>query len=162
MVAFPLLEDADGASLVAWTTTPWTLPSNLVLCVNANLVYTKVRHKTTGAVYIVADSRLSQLPSTKTKAKPDVSKDASIEKGAAKKGDKKGDKKGGGHETEQTAGPVDSGTYEVIAQCKGSALVGKKYVTIETFQCFLTPLSHSTHENSPYDTVTATLYPACL
>lgn len=43
MVAFPLLGDVDGASLVAWTTTPWTLPSNLVLCVNANLTYTKVR-----------------------------------------------------------------------------------------------------------------------
>ncbi|KAG0615444.1 hypothetical protein M758_5G041400 [Ceratodon purpureus] len=133
MVAFPLLEDAEGASLVAWTTTPWTLPSNLVLCVNANLTYTKVRHKTTGAVYIVAESRLSQLPSTKTKgaasakAKPDASKDAPSDKGAAKKGDKKGDKKGGGHGTEQAAAPVDSSTYEVIDQCKGSALVGKKY-----------------------------------
>lgn len=42
MVAFPLVGDVDGASLVAWTTTPWTLPSNLVLCVNANLTYTKV------------------------------------------------------------------------------------------------------------------------
>jgi len=42
IVAFPLLADADGASLVAWTITPWTLPSSLVLCVNANLTYTKV------------------------------------------------------------------------------------------------------------------------
>lgn len=101
----------------------------------------QVRHKTTGAVYIVADSRLSQLPSTKTKgaagakAKPDVSKDAPADKGAAKKGDKKGDKKGSGHGTEPTA--VDSSTYEVIDQCKGSALVGKKYVLIETLQWLL-------------------------
>lgn len=42
IVAFPLLGDGDGASMVAWTTTPWTLPSNLALCVNANLTYTKV------------------------------------------------------------------------------------------------------------------------
>ncbi|RWV99079.1 hypothetical protein GW17_00038038 [Ensete ventricosum] len=28
--------------LVAWTTTPWTLPSNLALCVNADIVYVKV------------------------------------------------------------------------------------------------------------------------
>lgn len=129
MVAFPLLEDADGASLVAWTTTPWTLPSNLVLCVNANLTYTKVRNKTTGAVYIVADSRLSQLPSTKVKgaskeAKPKVdAAPAPADKTVAKKGDKKGDKKG----AEQPVSSVDSNTYDVIGQCKGSDLVGRKY-----------------------------------
>jgi len=129
MVAFPLLEDADGASLVAWTTTPWTLPSNLVLCVNANLTYTKVRNKTTGAVYIVADSRLSQLPSTKVKgaskdAKPKAdAAPAPADKTVAKKGDKKGDKKG----AEQPVSSVDSNTYDVIGHCKGSDLVGKKY-----------------------------------
>lgn len=42
MVAFPLEDDADGASLVAWTTTPWTLPSNLGLCVNPEFTYVKV------------------------------------------------------------------------------------------------------------------------
>ncbi|KAL6513666.1 hypothetical protein OROHE_019526 [Orobanche hederae] len=42
MVAFPLCDDADGAPLVAWTTTPWTLPSNLALCVNASFVYVKL------------------------------------------------------------------------------------------------------------------------
>ena len=34
---------ADGACLCAWTTTPWTLPSNLALCVNADFEYVKVR-----------------------------------------------------------------------------------------------------------------------
>ncbi|KAK2078938.1 hypothetical protein QBZ16_002628 [Prototheca wickerhamii] len=38
-VTFPLLDDAEGASLVAWTTTPWTLPSNLALCVHPELEY---------------------------------------------------------------------------------------------------------------------------
>jgi len=42
MVSFPIVADADNAALVAWTTTPWTLPSNLALCVNANLTYAKV------------------------------------------------------------------------------------------------------------------------
>lgn len=42
MVAFPLEADPDGAALVAWTTTPWTLPSNLALCVNAAFTYVKV------------------------------------------------------------------------------------------------------------------------
>lgn len=31
--------------MLAWTTTPWTLPSNLALCVNENLVYVKVKGK---------------------------------------------------------------------------------------------------------------------
>jgi hypothetical protein len=42
MVSFPVVGDADGAALVAWTTTPWTLPSNVALCVNAAFTYVKV------------------------------------------------------------------------------------------------------------------------
>ena len=41
-VAFPIEDDADGASLVAWTTTPWTLPSNVALCVHPSFTYVKV------------------------------------------------------------------------------------------------------------------------
>lgn len=33
----------DDAYFLAWTTTPWTLPSNLGLCVNANVDYVKIR-----------------------------------------------------------------------------------------------------------------------
>ena len=35
-------DDPDDAQLVAWTTTPWTLPSNLALCVNPDFEYVKV------------------------------------------------------------------------------------------------------------------------
>jgi isoleucyl-tRNA synthetase len=42
MVSFPIVGDPDGAAFVAWTTTPWTLPSNLALCVNASFTYVKV------------------------------------------------------------------------------------------------------------------------
>ena len=42
IVSFPIVGDPDKAVFLAWTTTPWTLPSNLALCVNANLVYVKV------------------------------------------------------------------------------------------------------------------------
>ncbi len=31
----------DNCFILAWTTTPWTLPSNLALCVNANETYVK-------------------------------------------------------------------------------------------------------------------------
>ncbi|OMO98712.1 Aminoacyl-tRNA synthetase, class Ia [Corchorus capsularis] len=41
MVAFPIVGDPDIAAFVAWTTTPWPLPSNLAFCVNANFVYLK-------------------------------------------------------------------------------------------------------------------------
>uniref|UniRef100_A0A4W4E0F7 Isoleucine--tRNA ligase, cytoplasmic n=1 Tax=Electrophorus electricus TaxID=8005 RepID=A0A4W4E0F7_ELEEL len=42
IVNFPLLED-ENVCLIAWTTTPWTLPSNLALCVNPELIYVKVK-----------------------------------------------------------------------------------------------------------------------
>lgn len=44
IVAFPL-ENEPSVSLVAWTTTPWTLPSNLTLCVNPSLTYVKIKGK---------------------------------------------------------------------------------------------------------------------
>uniref|UniRef100_A0A8C9FQ08 isoleucine--tRNA ligase n=1 Tax=Pavo cristatus TaxID=9049 RepID=A0A8C9FQ08_PAVCR len=60
IVSFPLVEDAS-VSLVAWTTTPWTLPSNLALCVNPELQYAKLRDKATGKIYILMESRLIAL-----------------------------------------------------------------------------------------------------
>ncbi|KAK8675691.1 hypothetical protein V6N13_033755 [Hibiscus sabdariffa] len=68
MVAFPIVGDPDNAAFVAWSTTPWTLPSNLALCVNANSVYVKVLNKYSGEIYVVAESRLSELPTEKPKS----------------------------------------------------------------------------------------------
>ncbi|KAM9533612.1 isoleucine--tRNA ligase, cytoplasmic [Guaruba guarouba] len=59
-VSFPLDEDAN-ISLLAWTTTPWTLPSNLALCVNPELQYVKLRGNATGKIYILMESRLIAL-----------------------------------------------------------------------------------------------------
>ncbi|NXP60784.1 SYIC protein, partial [Chloropsis cyanopogon] len=59
-VSFPLEED-PSVSLVAWTTTPWTLPSNLALCVNPELQYVKLRGKSTGKIYVLMESRLVAL-----------------------------------------------------------------------------------------------------
>ncbi len=33
----------DGTWFMAWTTTPWTLPSNVALCVNPDITYVKVQ-----------------------------------------------------------------------------------------------------------------------
>lgn len=42
IVNFPLVGNEEVA-LIAWTTTPWTLPSNLALCVNPEMLYVKVK-----------------------------------------------------------------------------------------------------------------------
>lgn len=60
VVSFPLI-DKKGISMVAWTTTPWTLPSNLALCVNPSMIYVTVLQKETKAKYIIMKSRLSEL-----------------------------------------------------------------------------------------------------
>eukprot|EP00903_Cladosiphon_okamuranus_P006585 g6433.t1 len=60
VVSFPLKDDPE-ASLLAWTTTPWTLPSNLALCVNKAFDYIKLRDKKSGKVYYCGAERLSQL-----------------------------------------------------------------------------------------------------
>ena len=45
---------AEDAYILAWTTTPWTLPSNLGLCVNPAEEYVKVKMKEDGRVYYMA------------------------------------------------------------------------------------------------------------
>ena len=47
-----------GERVLAWTTTPWTLPANSALAVNPNMTYLRMRDND-GAVYIIAESRLA-------------------------------------------------------------------------------------------------------
>src|SRR5690606_13416714 len=44
----------DNEYLLIWTTTPWTLTSNVAAAVNPDLVYVRVRSKRDGAVYYFA------------------------------------------------------------------------------------------------------------
>uniref|UniRef100_A0A4W4E0E3 Isoleucine--tRNA ligase, cytoplasmic n=2 Tax=Electrophorus electricus TaxID=8005 RepID=A0A4W4E0E3_ELEEL len=60
IVNFPLLED-ENVCLIAWTTTPWTLPSNLALCVNPELIYVKVKDNATDKMYVMMEARLGAL-----------------------------------------------------------------------------------------------------
>jgi isoleucyl-tRNA synthetase len=53
------LEDED-ASLWAWTTTPWTLPSNLALAVHPEVTYVKVRVVETGEIAYLEPGRLAE------------------------------------------------------------------------------------------------------
>lgn len=53
--------------LVAWTTTPWTLPLNLALCVNADLDYVRVKVDDDKNTYILGSKCLYNLYSKKQK-----------------------------------------------------------------------------------------------
>lgn len=57
VVAAFQLEDDEGAFL-AWTTTPWTFPSNLALAVHPELDYVKVRDPETGRIFVLAKARV--------------------------------------------------------------------------------------------------------
>ena len=105
VVAFPVVGDPDGASVVAWTTTPWTLPSNLALCVHPEFTYLKVRNPADGRVYIVAEARLGSIPGA-----------------VPKKGKKKKKKKEG--KPEEEAEPQG---FEVLGKMTGLDLAGKEY-----------------------------------
>ncbi|XP_043220915.1 isoleucine--tRNA ligase, cytoplasmic-like [Amphibalanus amphitrite] len=59
-VSFPL-EDEPDVSMLAWTTTPWTLPSNLALCVHPELDYVQIQEKQSGKKYIMMEARLSSM-----------------------------------------------------------------------------------------------------
>lgn len=104
-IAFQSRNDANVYYL-AWTTTPWTLPSNLSLCVNPELDYVKVLDAKTNRHYWLAEARLS---------------DVYPKKKAAKK-----DKKGG----DDAAAADDAPAYTILETVKGTALVGLKYVPL--------------------------------
>ncbi len=48
-----------NAFFLAWTTTPWTLPSNLALCVGPEIDYVVVQDGSSDSIYILAEARLS-------------------------------------------------------------------------------------------------------
>ena len=65
-VRFPVVREhqdanttnADKEFLLVWTTTPWTLTSNVAAAVNPDLDYVKLRAKRDGAVYYFAKDNL--------------------------------------------------------------------------------------------------------
>jgi isoleucyl-tRNA synthetase len=50
----------ENSYILAWTTTPWTLPSNLALAVNPKLKYAFVKDNTDGNTYVLAKDLLSK------------------------------------------------------------------------------------------------------
>ena len=52
----------ENEYLLAWTTTPWTLPANVGLCVNPSETYVKI--ETEGEIYILAKALLDSVIKT--------------------------------------------------------------------------------------------------
>lgn len=55
----PWHDDPEGRAFVVWTTTPWTLPSNVALAVHPDLQYAQVEFQ--GRSLVVVESRVAPL-----------------------------------------------------------------------------------------------------
>ena len=104
-VRFPLKEK-EGEYLLVWTTTPWTLSSNVAAAVNPNLTYVKVRFK--NDLYYLAEGAL------KAKRLEQEFKDGEWIKGVPKL-----------KSLEQIF--KESGGYEVVGKIQGKEMVGWNY-----------------------------------
>jgi isoleucyl-tRNA synthetase len=49
------LKGKDSEYILAWTTTPWTLPSNMALAVNPEIEYVKVKHLDESTYYLAKE-----------------------------------------------------------------------------------------------------------
>lgn len=53
------LADEPGTYLLAWTTTPWTLPGNTAIAINKDIDYVKIEHQ--GSFYILAKDSVKNV-----------------------------------------------------------------------------------------------------
>ena len=51
----------EDAYFLAWTTTPWTLPSNVALCVNAKEDYVKIKNPAEDKIYYMAEALVEKV-----------------------------------------------------------------------------------------------------
>jgi isoleucyl-tRNA synthetase len=63
-ITFPL-KNEPNIKFLAWTTTPWTLPSNLAIAVNPDFEYVKIEDIQRNEVFIIAKCRLEEIYKTK-------------------------------------------------------------------------------------------------
>lgn len=64
-VAFSLVDDPNTALLI-WTTTPWTLVSNLAIMAAPTIDYVKIKEEASGKQYILAEARLPSYYANET------------------------------------------------------------------------------------------------
>ncbi|KAJ5391835.1 Isoleucine--tRNA ligase cytoplasmic [Penicillium cosmopolitanum] len=68
VVNFPIIGQENTYALI-WSTTPWTLPSNIAICVHPDFEYIKVFDEASGKNYILLESLLRTLYKDPKKAK---------------------------------------------------------------------------------------------
>ncbi|VTT96431.1 isoleucyl-trna synthetase : Isoleucyl-tRNA synthetase OS=uncultured Acidobacteria bacterium A2 PE=4 SV=1: tRNA-synt_1: tRNA-synt_1: Anticodon_1 [Gemmataceae bacterium] len=122
-VKFPL-KDRPGENLLVWTTTPWTLTSNVGAAVNPELMYLKVKLR--GEVYYLSKGvfKMNRMESAGSE------EDGEADAGASKK---KRDWLDGVPQLvsieqmfKSKAGKGE--TYEIVGEVKGSDMLGWEYV----------------------------------
>jgi isoleucyl-tRNA synthetase len=71
LVSFPVLgvEGKEDTSLVVYTTTTWTLPSNLLIAIHPDFEYLEILDEKMGHRYILLESGLSMLYKDPKKAR---------------------------------------------------------------------------------------------
>ena len=79
----------ENLYFLAWTTTPWTLPANMSLCVGSKLTYCEIRDKKSGDCYLLTKNRIEAY--------------------------------------------FEDGSYEVLAEMKGTDLKGMTYEPLFDF-----------------------------
>lgn len=60
-IYFKLKIKEENKYFIVWTTTPWTLPSNLAICVNPELDYIELIDDSTNNIYILAKDTINNL-----------------------------------------------------------------------------------------------------
>ncbi|KAF2758393.1 hypothetical protein EJ05DRAFT_475717 [Pseudovirgaria hyperparasitica] len=68
VVTFPLVNDPETC-LLAWTTTPWTLPSHTGLCCHPDFEYVKIYDEKTKKNYVLLEALLKTIYKDPKKAK---------------------------------------------------------------------------------------------
>lgn len=115
----------EDAYFLAWTTTPWTLPSNLALCVNPDETYCKVK-AVDGYTYYIAQALADQV----------LGKLADKDKNKEK--DKKKDKNQDKNQEQEKQTLV----YEVLETFQGTQLEYKEYEPLFHFADALVEKQH--------------------
>lgn len=129
-ITFPLMDDPE-VSLIGWTTTPWTLPSNLGCVVHPDFTYVKFKDLASGKLYIVAESRLNDLYGIAA----DGAKKTANKKKKAKNNKKKGKVDEGveivnEEQKEEAADKTIADFVEILETCKGTDLENKQYIPL--------------------------------
>lgn len=60
IATFPLVQ-MENTAILAWTTTPWTLPTNFALAMNPNFTYVKFRAEGSVMKYVVLENLLPEI-----------------------------------------------------------------------------------------------------